>query len=183
MSETGLAQRYGQALFGAALSAGVENEVGEDLMGLQTIQSEDRVVARMLEAPNIGDDEKHDFFDRVFKGRANDLTVRFFHLLLDKRRTLISTDAAEAYLELLRAHRGEVKARVTSAGPLEEAEAEKLRTALEKRTGKKIEIDSHVDPAVLGGLVVIMGDQILDGSVRTQLREVREKLLETNIQG
>jgi F-type H+-transporting ATPase subunit delta len=183
MSETGLGQRYGQALFGAALAAGVENEVGDDLRGLLAIQGEDRIVELMMEAPNITDDEKHAFFDRVFKGRTNDLTLRFFHLLLDKRRTFISTEAAEAYIELLHAHRGEVKARVTSAGPLEDAEIEKLRAALEKRTGKKIEIDSHVNPDVLGGLVVVMGDQILDGSVRTQLREFREKLLETNIQG
>ena len=179
--DTKLAQRYAQALFGAAVAEGVEDQVGDDLRGLIAARTEDRPLVRLLEAPHIRDDEKHSIFDRILKGRVQDLTLKVFHLLLAKRRTFIFDQTAEAYLELLREHRGELKARVWTAIPLDEEREENLRKAIEKRTGKSVEIEAQVDAKVLGGVVVVVGDQIVDGSVRHKLDEMREQLLAAEI--
>jgi F-type H+-transporting ATPase subunit delta len=181
MRDSGLAQRYAQALFGAALGEGVEVEVGKDLDAMLSMGGGDPTVRLFLEAPNIKEAVKHAFLDRVFASRAQPLTVRFFHLLLDKRRMLLFRLAAAAYIDLLRAHLNRVEAKITSAIPLKTKQVNALREALEAHTSKKVDVTPRVDPAVLGGVMVQWGDQILDDTVRTRLREMRDQLLEVNV--
>ena len=75
------------------------------------------------------------------------------------------------------AHLGRVRARVTSAEPLGPAVLDRVRRALEQRTGKQVVVETAVDPDLIGGVVARVGDLILDGSVRTQLADLRAKLL------
>ena len=84
---------------------------------------------------------------------------------------------ARAYRDLADAHTGRVRARVTSAEPLTAAAADRVRRALEERTGKKVIVETAVDPSLIGGVVAQVGDLVLDGSVRTQLADLRSKLL------
>ena len=75
------------------------------------------------------------------------------------------------------ARAGQVRATVTSAAPLGVTELDKVRRSLEQRTGKKVILETAVDPELIGGVVARVGDLVLDGSVRTQLEELRRRLL------
>ena len=103
--------------------------------------------------------------------------MRFLLLLMHKRRIGHLRDAAAAYKTLVEGKRGIVHARVTSAVPLVADEKTRLTQALERRTGLRFLLEPRVDEAILGGVVVQYRDQILDDSVRTRLRELRERLL------
>jgi len=181
MRDQGLSARYAKALFGAAVARGAETRVGEDLEAIQSFEEKGVSLRIFLEAPNVRDDVKSRAIDEALGKSGHELTVRFFHLLLAKRRTGLVREATAAYLELLREHQGRVRARVTTAGPLTDDLLASLRVSLERRTGKQVEIHAHVDPAVLGGISVQWGDQILDDTVRTRLAAIRERLLEVEI--
>lgn len=181
MRDQGLAARYAKALFAAAVARGTEERVGQDLEAIQSFEEKGVSLRLFLEAPNIRDDAKSRAIDEALGKSAAELTVRFFHLLLAKRRTSLVREATAAYLELLREHQGRVRARVITATPLGDDLVTSLRTALEKRTGKQVEVHALVDPAVLGGISVQWGDQILDDTVRTRLATIREQLLEVEI--
>jgi F-type H+-transporting ATPase subunit delta len=98
-------------------------------------------------------------------------------LLLERGRIRALPAIARAYRELGDQHAGRVRATVTSAQPLAAADLERVRQSLEQRTHKKVMVESQVDPSLIGGLVARVGDLVLDGSVRTQLASLREKLL------
>jgi F-type H+-transporting ATPase subunit delta len=181
MRDSGLAQRYAQALFGAALGEGSEIEVGKDLDALIGMGEKLPTLRLFLEAPNIKESLKHEVLDKALGPSAQPLTVRFIHLLLDKRRMLLFRPAAEAYIALLREHLGRVEAKVTSAVRLSKGQLDGVRVALEAHTGKQADITPYVDPSVLGGVMVQWGDQILDDTVRTRLNEIRERLLEARV--
>jgi F-type H+-transporting ATPase subunit delta len=105
------------------------------------------------------------------------IVQRFALLLLERGRIVLLTSLARAYRELADAHAGRVRAVVTSAAPLAPADLERVRKSLERRTKKTVMLEAEVDPNLIGGLVARVGDLVLDGSVRTQLDTLREKLL------
>lgn len=181
MREPGLAERYARALFGAAVARGAEDRVGGDVAALQALEERGVALRLFLEAPNVRDDAKHRAIDAALGKRAQALTVRFLHLLVAKRRTGLLREAIAAYAQILRQHQGRVRARVLTASPLADDLRESLRVALERRTGKQVEIHAVVDPAVVGGVSVQWGDQILDDTVRTRLKQLRERMLEVEV--
>jgi F-type H+-transporting ATPase subunit delta len=102
---------------------------------------------------------------------------RFVLLLLDRRRIVLLPAIARAYRDLTDAHVGRVRAEVISAEALTPATVDRVRRSLEQRTGKKVIINSKVDPGLIGGVVARVGDLVLDGSVRTQLEDLRARLV------
>src|SRR5262249_13749432 len=102
---------------------------------------------------------------------------RFVLLLLDRRRIVLLPAIARAYRDMTDAHLGRVRAQVTSAEPLAAPMLDRVRRSLEQRTGKQVIVETAVDPGLLGGIVARVGDLVLDGSVRTQLEDLRAKLL------
>jgi F-type H+-transporting ATPase subunit delta len=97
--------------------------------------------------------------------------------LLERGRIGILRAASRVYSELADARAGQVRATVTAAAALSASDLDRVRRALEKRTGRKVLIQTAVDPALIGGVVARVGDLVLDGSVRTQLDEMRQRLL------
>jgi F-type H+-transporting ATPase subunit delta len=100
---------------------------------------------------------------------ATPLTRRFVLLLAAKRRLFVLTDIIGAFQALVARMRGEVRAAVTSARPLNDAEVAELKAALKSRLGRDAMLDTDVDPTLLGGLVVKVGSRMIDSSLRTKL--------------
>jgi F-type H+-transporting ATPase subunit delta len=114
---------------------------------------------------------------RLFDGRFPDLVTRFAHLLLKKDREELIVETVAAYRALADERAGVMEARVRTARPLSADEAEGLRKALEGRTGKKVRLRLDVEPALIGGLVVRLGDRVFDASLRHQLGLLKEQLV------
>ncbi len=173
-----VARRYARALFGIGVDAGTFEALGQEIGDLASLWTSSADLRELLENPVFRPDEKRKVLEQVLPRVAPTGEVRRLALLLlERRRIMLLPAIASAYRDLADAHTGRVRARVTSAEPLTPAAADRVRRALEERTGKKVIVENAVDPSLIGGVVAQVGDLVLDGSVRTQLADLRSKLL------
>jgi F-type H+-transporting ATPase subunit delta len=173
-----IARRYAKALFEIGVAEGNFERLGKELDDLATAYASSADLRIALENPVVKVSEKQALLRAILPRVAPSPTVqRFARLLLARGRIGIVRAAARAYRELADQRTGQVRASVTSAAHLESAELDRVRRALEARTGRKVIIAASVDPTLIGGLVARVGDLVLDGSVRTQLEEMRRRLL------
>lgn len=179
LREQGLAERYAEALLGAAVKRNAVEAVAADLLGLRQLDEHDSSFRRFLESPAVRDDAKSKLVESVLGSRADALTVNFLRLLMRKKRIGYLREAAAAFQALVEERKGIVHARVLTAVALGADERKKLQQALEKRTGLSFVLEPHVDESVIGGVVVQYRDQILDDSIRTRLAELKDRLLAT----
>lgn len=170
-----VARRYALALADEAARSGAVEAVDADLTHLHATAQASRDLGVALASPVVSREKKR----RVLAALFPDLsatTTRFLDLLFDKEREGLVADVAEAYVALRDAQNGLVEARVRVPEPLSAADEDALRTSLEARTGMQVRLDVTVDPSLIGGIVVRIGDTVYDGSVRQQLARLRERL-------
>ena len=177
MNVSSLARRYAAALFGAAKDTGRIDKVESDL-GLigYSLENVPRLKS-VLSHPMIPSAKKKQIVSEVFKGRIEDITLNFVKLLIDKRREEIVGSIEQDYVQIANEHRGVVPALITSAYPLTEEEKTALQAKLSKFTGMQVEIEILENPELIGGLIVRIGDTVIDGSIKGYLAALREKLL------
>jgi F-type H+-transporting ATPase subunit delta len=173
-----VARRYARALFGMGVDAGNYEALGRELGDVAGLWSSSAELRHALENPVFKPSEKRAVLEGLLPRVTPTNTVqRFVLLLLDRRRIALLPAIARAFQDMADAHMGRVRATVTSAEPLAAGTLERVRRSLEQRTGKKVIVETAVDPELIGGLVAQVGDLVLDGSVRTQLADLRAKLL------
>jgi F-type H+-transporting ATPase subunit delta len=171
-------RRYARALFQIGVEQGSFEGMGQELDDLAGVFQSSLELRQTLENPVFKPSEKRSILEKVLPRVAPSRHVQSFALLLLERGRISALPAiARAYRELTDAHAGRVRASVVSAQPLGAAELERVRRSLERRTGKKVILEASVDPDLIGGLVSRVGDLVLDGSVRTQLAALRDRLL------
>jgi len=170
-------RRYAAALYSAASAAGTVQKVADDLhLVASTLRQYPKLRDALIQRVTP-DRAKRAAVRRLFGERVDPLTLQFLLLLIDKRRERIALDAETAFRKIADERHGIVRAQVTSAVPLSEAELQQTQDLLTRRTGRQVIIDSRVDPAILGGLIVRIGDRLLDGSVRTGIHKLRQALV------
>ena len=177
MRSSTLARRYAGALFQAAKEPDLIDQVESDL-GLLTFTLES--TPRLIEAlthPLIPAERKKKIVADLFRDKVQGVTLDFLYLLIDKRRSEVLEDVEQEYVRLANEYRNILPVAVTSAIQLTSEEAIALRKKLEESTGKKIELEFAEDSEIIGGLVIQIGDSVIDGSVRGYLQTLRERLL------
>lgn len=173
-----VARRYAKALFGLGVDSNSYDRFGQELEDLARVYETSADLRLALENPVIKPAEKQAILRALLPRIAPSPPVqRFASLLLERGRFTILRAIARAYRELADARAGQVRAKVTAAEALGPADLDRVRRALEKRTGRKVIIESAIDPTLIGGIVARVGDLVLDGSVRTQLEEMRRRLV------
>jgi len=178
-----VARRYAHALFDAAKARGLLDTVESDLAGFERLLRDEPRLSSLLITPQVTTAEKHRLLEAILGGRVHGLVLELLWLLLAKKRLPAVGDIIEGYGLLLEAQRGIVRAEVTTARPMSAAQQERLKAALERRTGKTVLIERKIDPRVMGGVVVRMGDQVIDRSIRRTFQEMRASLLEVPVLG
>ncbi len=169
-------RRYAAALYTAASAAGIVDRVADDLHLVASALHEHPRLRDALIQRVTPDRAKRAVVQRLFGERVDPLTLHFLMLLIEKRRERIALSAEAAFRKIADERAGVVRARVISAVPLSDDEMEKARGLLGRRTGRQVVIEPQVDPGILGGLVVRIGDRLLDGSVKTEIRRLRDAL-------
>jgi len=136
----------------------------------------DPEVKRVLENTRVSQEPKQ----RLIEAALNELPqlpLNLAKLLVRKNRTELAVDIADQFQQLLEQQRGVSRARATTAVPLGEPEREALSQRLAEQTGGEVILETVVDPDLLGGVVVQIGDRLIDASTRTRLRELRSSLV------
>jgi F-type H+-transporting ATPase subunit delta len=177
MRLTRLARRYAAALFETAKSADIIDKVESDL-GLitWTLENVPRLSDVLLN-PLIVDDDKKNIVQEIFKDKIDEITLDFIFLLIDRKREGILADIEAEYVAYADSWRGIIRVLVTCAVPITDDERNKLTAALEDFTEKKVQLQLEVDASLIGGMIVQIGDTIIDGSVKGYLNALRNRLL------
>jgi F-type H+-transporting ATPase subunit delta len=172
-----LARRYARAVLDIGTSKGNLDKLGTDLRSLaQAMKASEELVA-VLTNPAIRRADRRKVVDALLArvGAAPE-TRSTVYLLLDGERLATLPAIAREVDAMIEARAGRVTAEITSARPLDAAQLSQITAALEKLSGKKVVVDKREDPELLGGVVAKLGDRVYDGSLRTQLRALRDEL-------
>ena len=170
----GIAGRYATALFDLARETDALDTTAEELKGLEALLRESEDLERLVRSPVFSASEQSAAVDEIAsQSNMSELTGNFLRLLAKNRRLFVLPGIAKAFRKLLADHRNEVTAEVTSAVALTEDQADELRASLKAKTGRTIDLDAHVDPSLIGGLVVKIGSRMVDSSIRTKLNNLK----------
>lgn len=179
MTNNVVARRYAGALFslGEKLGNGERNRLGQYLADLAQAMTENPALEAVFKSPVISASEKKAIAGAILDKLDADKTIRnFCFLLADKERLGALRDIAESYGSMLDEANGVLRGTVTTAIKLDAERQASLKDALQKKAGREMELSFHVDPDILGGLVVSIGDRVMDASLKAQLGIMRELL-------
>lgn len=176
MAVAGVAKRYAQAAFAVAKEHQQLTHWELRLRDLLLV-ADDAELQEFLENPAIPLAAKAQVIERLFPEEADRYLRNLLLLLLERGRWHQLRDVVEAFQQLLREERGVLDVYLETAVPLEELERERVRQELEARLGRPVQLRTAVDPELLGGVVLRIGDEVFDASVRTQLSGLRRQLI------
>ncbi|MFA6666178.1 MAG: F0F1 ATP synthase subunit delta [Armatimonadota bacterium] len=177
MSATTLARRYAGALFGIAEKANIVDKAQSDLKLITSSLCAMPDLRQTVMHPLVPPVQKRSIIDKVYTGKIDDITLRFLYLLLDKRREGIIEEIEKEFISLANSSRGIVTAKVLSAVPLLKKEEAALTSKLSACTGKTVQLELSVDPSLIGGLTVCIGNNVIDGSIKGHLASLKNKML------
>jgi F-type H+-transporting ATPase subunit delta len=176
---SGMAGRYATALFELARDTNAIDAVKTDLERFDTFISESADLARLVRSPVFSADEQlHGLSAVLERARIGGLAAKFLKLVTNNRRLFAARDMVRGYRELVAKHKGEATAEITVAEELKDDHVAALRSALKAVTGKDVDLDIKVDPAIIGGLVVKLGSRMVDSSLRTKLNSIKHAMKE-----
>ena len=170
----GLAGRYAAAAFELALEERGLEVLTADLAAVKGLLASSPDLSRLVRSPIFSREEQARAMEAVLSAaKASDLTKKLVLLLAQKRRLFMLANVIAAFEAKLAHHRGEVAADITSARNLSAAETEELKRVLKDSFGREPKLTTHVDPRLLGGLVLRVGSRMIDSSLRTKLNLLR----------
>lgn len=176
-----ISNRYAQALADAVFTDGSGMDPRQASTELHTFEETVRSVPELktvLLSPAVATARKRAVVERLAASLPLSRLVRnFLFVLLDRRRSDLLTEIAPAYDAAVDERLGLVRAEVTSAAPLSQAQVSELENALSQVAGRKVRAEYEVDPSLIGGVIARIGSTVYDGSVRSQLQAMRQTLV------
>ena len=168
---SGMAGRYATALFELALENKAVDAVKKDLDQFNALIADSADLNRLVRSPVFDADEQLKALSAVLaKAGIGGLAANFLRVITTNRRLFAVRDMIRGYRALVARHKGEVTAHVTVAEKLSDTHLDTLKSTLKTVTsGKDIDLDVKIDPAVIGGLIVKVGSRMVDSSLRTRL--------------
>ena len=178
MSTETIAERYARAIFDLGTESGTLTRLVEDLHALATVYQESADMPKIMNNPLIPEEARLAAVAEIVDRMGLSPLAKNAAGLITRRKRLFALPAIAAELDRLADEAsGIVRATVVSAEPLSDAYAERLTQELQTMTGKRIALDRKQDPELLAGVVVRIGDQVIDGSARAKLSEMKTQLL------
>ena len=177
MREPTIARNYAEALLELAQRGGDLRGWGEMIDQVGTAMETDRRLRVFLESPRVSAQRKNEIIQKAFGSQLPRTFVRFLHALVNHRRQMLIPVIAHQYHDLVDQVEGRVHASVTVAREPDEADRQLVTGQLSRTLGKEVVPHFHVNPSILGGVVVRVGDTVLDGSVRKRLGVLRARMM------
>ena len=170
--------QYANALADIALEQGASEPAAKQLESFAAAYEESAELRTFLASPAVSMEAKHEVLEKIAKRLGASKIIRnFLFVIADHRRTQLIPEIVATFQQVLRQRQGVAEAEISSAVELTSAQKKELAATLARVTLKKIEPKYSLDPALLGGAVVRIGDTIYDGSLRSRLNEMRARLV------
>jgi len=176
-----LASRYAQALYQLATERQELDAVEQQLVMVEQTMAESAELTTLLYHPQLPVEAKKDTIIKVFGTDISEHVRNFLLLLIDKRRETALSAIVKEYRVLANEDRNITEAEVTTAMPLAPAEQQALTDKLSGLTGKKVILKTSIDQRIIGGVIVKIGDKLIDGSITRQLKTLEAALLKTEV--
>jgi F-type H+-transporting ATPase subunit delta len=180
MINKAVARRYAQAFFTLAREKNILDRAEQDLKAVAAGVQDNQQLSDILAHKLIPADEKKALISAVFGELVLPETLNFLLLTIDKRRELYWPEMAEEFTKLADQVRNLSTAQVVSAVEMKREDVAELERRLSKASGRNIKVNVVIDPAILGGLIVKIGDEVMDGSVRKRLELMKNNLKSIN---
>jgi F-type H+-transporting ATPase subunit delta len=171
---SGVAGRYATALFDLAVERGAIDEVAGNLLQLQAMIDESADLRRLIVSPLFSREQQSGAMAAVLTGAGlSELVRNFVGVVAGNRRLFALEGMIGAYRGLVAQYRGEVTAEVISATPLSDSQRAAVEQALKQAIGSDVDINTEIDPDLIGGMVVRVGSRMVDSSLRTKLQRLQ----------
>jgi len=171
---SGMAGRYATALFELALESKAVDQVQSDLKAFDALIASSPDLSRLVRSPVFSADEQGKALAAILdKAGIKGIAANFLRVIAANRRLFAVSEIIRGFAARVAKHRGEVTAYVTVADALSDARMGEIRDTLKAVTGKDVQIDVTVDPAIIGGLKVKVGSRMVDASLRTKLNSIK----------
>lgn len=174
-----VSERYALSLYEVAADEKKEKAYLDELTAVCEVFGREPDFLKMLTTPSIALEEKQNVLRKVFEGRIEPFLLNFLMLITEKGRVGLVQDMRQAYKEHYYFENGIVEVRAVTAKPMSAALIEKLKEKMSAVTGKQVVLETSVDPQIIGGIVVKMGNEQFDTSLRTRLSELAARLTNT----
>ncbi len=169
--------QYANALADIAMAQGAADPVAKQLAGFAALYAESAELRNFLASPAVTKEAKHRVIEKLLaRVGASKMVRNFLFVVVDHQRTHVLPEIIGAFHEVIRQRQGITEAQVASAVELSKAQKAEMEFTLEKMTGKRVEAKFSLEPGLLGGAIVRVGDTVYDGSLRGRLNELRARL-------
>jgi len=175
MKGTRAALRYAKAMLNLAIDLDKADEVNENMQLISATIEETKDLQIMLKSPIIKALVKKEALNTIFDASVNNISKGLIKQLVDNKRLAILNDVAKRYTIIYDHHKGTQIAKVTSAVPLTDELKDKILVKIKEIVGKKITIENVIDPSILGGFVLRVGDKQFDASISGKLNNLRRE--------
>ena len=169
-----ISKEYGAAIFMLACEKNAKKEYGEALKSLGEVFKENPDYLGFLASPSIPMSQRLSALDEVFLSKTPEDVLSFIKLMCEKGRVECFFEAAEEFEKLLLESERVLNAKVTSAAELTSEEKAKLKHKLEEVNKSQLDLEYFIDESLLGGIIVEIDGKILDGSLKSRLRDIKE---------
>ena len=176
MLKGAIARRYAGAIFDIGMKQNTLDRTLEDVQEIAKLFSI-RKLAYLLREPNIPAERKETAIRQELASKVLPTSLNLALLVVQRELVDLMPNIARELNQLVLDHKNEAKAEVTTATQLDETTQSQVQRALERMTGKKIMLETRVQPNILGGVVARVGDQLIDGSVERRLKLLQQQLL------
>ena len=177
MREPTIAKNYAETLLELAQRQGELRSWGDMLDSIAEAMESDRRLRTFLESPRVSAQKKNEVMQKAYGAQLPRNFLRFLQALVNNRRQMLIPEIAHAYHDLVDQVEGRVHASVTVAREADDADRDLIVNQLSRVLGKQVVPHFHVNPSILGGVIVRVGDTVLDGSVRRRLATLRSRML------
>jgi len=177
MRSATIARNYAETLLELARRAGDLRGWGQAIDDVSGAMQNERTLRLFLESPRVSASQKNRILGRAFEGQLPPLFIRYLQALVKHRRQMLLPDIAREYHDLVDQVEGRLHANVTVVADPADREKRTIAKELSRAYGKEVVPHFSVNPAILGGVVVRVGDTVLDGSVRRRLATLRSRML------
>ena len=176
-----LATAYARSLLELANEQNQAEPIGQELADLEKVLESEAAFETFLSNPAIGEVERGQVIEKVFRGRVSPLLANFLGVLNRKGRLGLLRQITTAYQELLEDQMGLIEVDVISAQRLTPDQLEEVRRKVSAALTREAVVHQYVDLSIIGGIILRVSDKLIDASVRYQLEALRHKLLETEV--